>query len=64
MFCPWQVNSWQEKGKKKRITTRGGKVMRYAFIRKQVYYEELKHESNSAAMIKAFIMPTFYNRKK
>ena len=33
--------------------------MRYAFIRKQVYYEEAKHESNSAVNIKAFMMPTF-----
>lgn len=35
--------------------------MRYAFIRKQVYNEELKHESNSASFImnKALVMPIF-----
>jgi hypothetical protein len=45
----------KKKGKKKRITNRGGNLMRYAFIRKQVYYEEVKHESNSTFNInKAF----------
>lgn len=50
---------WYNKAKKKRITYPRGKVMRYAFIRKQVYYEEAKHESNSAINMKALMMPTF-----